>query len=279
MKIAFWSPMHGTGATANLMALMLAIAEDSDRSVLLTQTHYCMNDLEGPLVSGLKGADREDYFTDMGIDAVIKYYKSGMLSKEILESCATEITDRISLLAGTRQCSRTAFENGMVSRIVERIFDASEEFYDWVVIDTNSGFSQTSTSILKDADIVVVTLRQNRALLDELFRNEEFLGIDNDRVFYIFGSYDPDSKYTLSNLKHIYRNISSANSAGLPHCTGYMDALCDRRAADYIRSGLNDPERSDREFFSALKEASKKLVSMTEKAAKAARTAKAGRSA
>ena len=58
-----------------------------------------------------------------------------------------------------------------------------------------------------------------------------------------------------------------------------MDALCDRRAADYIRSGLNDPERSDREFFSALKEASKKLVSMTEKAVKAARTAKAGRSA
>ena len=39
MKIAFWSPMHGTGTTANLMALMLAIAEDSDRSVLLTQTH------------------------------------------------------------------------------------------------------------------------------------------------------------------------------------------------------------------------------------------------
>ena len=55
-----------------------------------------------------------------------------------------------------------------------------------------------------------------------------------------------------------------------------MDALCDRKAAGYIRSGLNDPERSDREFFAALKEASKKLLSMTTKATK---VIKAGRSA
>lgn len=270
MKIAFWSPLHGTGATANLMALMLAISEESERSILLTQTHFCMNDLEGPLTSELEGADRDDYFFNMGIDAVIKYFKAGMLSRDILEGCATDITDRISLLAGTRQCSRTAFENGMVSRIVEHIFDASQEFYDWVVIDTNSGFSQASTSILKDADIVAVTLRQNRSLLDELFKNEAFLELDNDRIFYLFGSYDPDSKYNLNNLRHIYGNINSLNSAGLPHSTGYMDALCDKKATGYIRSGLKDRERSDREFFAALKEASKKFLSMTAKAGRGA---------
>ena len=270
MKIAFWSPLHGTGATANLMALMLAVSEECDRSILLTQTHFSMNDLEGPLTAELEGANRDDYFFNMGIDAVIKYFKAGMLSKEILEGCATDITDRISLLAGTRQCSRTAFENGIVSRIVGHIFDASQEFYDWVVIDTNSGFSQTSTAILKDADIVAVTLRQNRSLLDGLFKNETFCELDNNRIFYIFGSYDPDSKYNLNNLRHIYGNITSLNSAGLPHCTGYMDALCDKKATGYIRAGLNDRERSDREFFEALKEASRKFLVMTAKAGKSA---------
>ena len=83
-----------------------------------------------------------------------------------------------------RTMLRTAFENGIVSRIVGHIFDASQEFYDWVVIDTNSGFSQTSTAILKDADIVAVTLRQNRSLLDGLFKNETFCELDNNRIFH-----------------------------------------------------------------------------------------------
>ena len=49
MKVAFWSPFHGTGATANLLALSVAVSELMDKKVLVTQTHYNMNNLEGPL--------------------------------------------------------------------------------------------------------------------------------------------------------------------------------------------------------------------------------------
>ena len=266
MKIAFWSPLHGTGTSANLMALILAAAEDRDSSVLLTQTHYNLNDLEGPLTSELEGAGRDDFFFNMGIDALIKYFKSGMISKEIMESCAIGITERVSLIAGTRQSSRSAYENSIVSRIVERVFETAEEYYDWVVVDTNAGYSEVSLEMLETADVVIVLLRQNRNLLDALFKDSRFMAINQEKIFYLFGSYDPDSKYNLNNLKHIYSRINSSNSGGIPHSTGYMDALCDRRVTRFIRNGLGDREREDKDFFEALKENKKKIISMIDKA-------------
>ncbi len=266
MKIAFWAPLHGCGTTADLMAVMLAIASEHEKSVLLSQTHYDRNDLEGPLTGHLEGAGKADFFFNMGIDALVKYFKSGLLSKDIIESCTIEITKKISLLSGTRQSSRAAYDNDTVGRIVEHVFEKSEEYYDMVAIDVDAGYSQNSCSTLEKADIVVVNLRQNLRMIDDLFKNREFSRIDPSKVFYLFGCYDQDSKYNLTNLRHIYSNINSSNSSGIRHNTGYLDAICDRRAVKFINSGLSEKGNTDKMFFKELENTSKRLSVMIKKA-------------
>ncbi len=265
MKIAFWAPLHGCGTTADFMAVMLAIASEHDRSVLLTQTHFDRNDLEGPMTGHLEGSGRADFFFNMGIDALIRYYKSGLLSKDIVESCTIEITKKISLLSGTRQTSRAAYDNDTVGKIVEHVFEKAEEFYDMVAIDVDAGYSENSCSALEKADIVVVNLRQNLRMIDDLFKSREFSMIAS-KAFYLFSSFDQDSKYNLTNLRHIYSTINSSNSSGIRHSTGYLDAICDRRAVKFINSGLSENGNADRLFFKELESTAKKLSAMIKKA-------------
>lgn len=262
MKIVFWSPMHGTGATANMLAITLAIAGRHDSKILMTQTHYAMNNLEGPLVGELDGRRESEYWRDTGIDAVIRYFKSGMLSREIMNSCAIDLTDRLSLLTGTRQSSKQTYDDDILRRIVSRILDTAEDYYDFVTIDTNSGYSSTSIDTVRSADVVIVTLRQNIDMINELFENEKFKKLDPKRIFYLFGSYDAYSKYNLGNIRRMYRRINSRNSGGLPHCTAYMDALCDNRALRYISSNLVAEEYGDSEFFRALCDVSERITSL-----------------
>ncbi len=270
MKIAFWSPLHGTGTTAGLAAAVLAASKETDKRILMTQTHFNLNDLERPLISGLEGSNRDDFFMNMGIDAVIKYYKAGDLTRDILESCVFNISDRVSLLSGTRQTSRSAYDNGIVNKIIAHVYEVAEQYYDLLVIDTNAGYSASSLMTLESSDIIVVNLRQNRHMLDELFSNKVFMSFDPDRIFYIFGSYDPDSKYNLHNIRRLYKPVNSSNSEGIPHCTAYMDALSEKRTIRFIDFCLSEKDTVNGDFASSLKDLSKKLRVMVGKAGRTA---------
>lgn len=263
MKIAFWSPMHGTGATANMLAVALAVACRKDRSILLTQTHYSMNNLEQPLLGRTTGEEDADYFRDTGIDAVVRYFKAGILSEEILNNCAIDVAPGLSLLAGTRQSSRETYETDVLRSIVGHILGKAQEYYDWVVVDTNSGYSMSSFETVLGADIIVVNLRQSKRMLDDFFANEAYEKLKSRKLFYLFGSYDPKSKYNLRNLRHMYKDITAANSGGMPHCTEYMDALCDNNAFRYITTNIvADSDYSDISFFAGLREITDKLIKM-----------------
>lgn len=263
MRIAFWSPMHGTGATANMLAVALAVAASGDRKILMTQTHYCMNNLEKPLIGELGGMRDSDFFRDTGIDAVVRYFKSGLLSRDIISNCSIDLTPNLVLLAGTKQSSRQTYDSLVMRRMVGYVLDTAEQYYDWVVIDTNSGYSAGSFETVENSDIVVVTLRQSRDMIDGLFASEDFKRIESKRIFFLFGSYDANSRYNLQNLRRMYKRITASNSGGLPHCTAYMDALCENRALNYMSANLvADEDIEDNEFFTELKEISAKIIAM-----------------
>lgn len=266
MKIVFWSPMHGTGATSNLLAFAFAASQSMGHSILLTQTHYNLNNLEEPLMGGI--ADDREFYRDTGIDAVVRHFKAGSLSREVIDNCSIGITDRLSLLAGTRQASRQTYDSGVMHKIVGHVIDAAQEYYDWVIVDANSGYANGTADLLQDADIVVVTLRQDTGMIDALFANEEFTRIDRNKVFYLFGSYDPDSRCNLTNIRRAYTAINHSNSGGLPHCTSYMDAINEHRVSGYISDYLvADRDYADYTFFEALRTIADSLERMIQRTA------------
>lgn len=258
MKIAFWSPMHGTGVTANMLAVSLSVAEQEETRLLLTETEG--GNMSNELVSNGLCEQRGYRSDESGIDGVIRYFKSGILTREIMENCSIDLTGRLSLLAGAGREVMDTTDSNHLRKMVGRIFDIAQDYFDWVIIDTLSGYSKASIDTIADADIVVVNLRQNRHMLDALFANEEFLKLNKDKLFYLFGSYDPNSKYNLSNLRRMYRHINQNNSGGLPHCTTFMDAMTDSRTLRYFAAGQVAEEYGEQEFFRALEEVRKKLV-------------------
>ncbi len=263
MKIAFWSPLHGTGATASLLATAIALSEIQKKKIIITHTHYSLNNLERPLLGNIKEID---FFRDTGMDAVLRHFRSGNVTEEQVSDCSIRISENLYLLAGTKTSSREGYESSIVRSMILHIVSIIEQYYDMVFVDTNSGNNTNSLKIIEECDIVVVILRQDRYLLDSLFENDV---IKNKEVFYLFGDYDNESKYSISNIRHIYRKIKKNNSGIIPHNPGYNDAICDEKVLKYLTRNLgkngNEP---DHKFFEELITTTKRFDMFIEESAR-----------
>lgn len=247
MKIAFWSPLHGTGASSSLLAFGVACSYLKAKKIIVTQTHFNLNNLERPL---LGMSDSKELFRDTGLDAIMRHFKSGNITEEHIRDCSIKIHDYLYLMAGTGIPNREGFENNIARSMLVHILSVMENYFDIVLVDTNSGNNEYSMKIIDECDVVVVSMRQNRFFLEKFFDEGLF---ENKKVFYLFSDYDPDSKYSLFNIRHLYKNINKSNSAYLPHDTGYMDAVSDGRVRKYISSNLESDMGYPDDFFTQLK--------------------------
>ena len=232
MKIAFWSPFHGTGTTACIMAVAGAMSQYYGRRCLLTQTHFEMNDLDEALAGKLAEQDGEDYCRDMGTDALIRYFKAGILTEDMVGSCTVSLSDRLSLLIGSRQTMRESFESAVFTGMLLKIYRAAEKFFDVLLIDVNSGYSRQSMEMIENADLVAVVLRQGRRWTGD-FIKRGFPVKDKER-FYLFGRYFAESKYSLKNMRKLYGDIAGSNSGIIPFDAEYMDVIDERRVLRYF---------------------------------------------
>ena len=249
MKIAFWSPLHGTGTTSSMLAVAIAYAELENKKVLLTQTHYNLNNLEQPLIGDV---GEEDFFRDIGIDAVLRHFKSGNITKDQISDCTIQVGRSLYLLAGTRNSSREGYESSMVKGMLSHIFREVEKYYDIVFIDTNSGENEYSLSVIEECDAVVILLDQNLYMLDSFFENDI---LKNKNIFYLFADYDSESKYSLKNLSHKYKKINKYNSACIMHSAQFSDAISDKKVFKFITDDLDcDRFHTGFTFFTSLKD-------------------------
>lgn len=254
MKIAFWSLLHGTGTSSSLLAVATLFSILRQKKIAVTQTHYNLNNLEKPLLGTVESSD---FFRDTGIDALIRHFKSGSITKEHIENCSIKISENLYLMAGTKINNREGFENGIARSMLVHILSEMERHFDMVFIDTNSGNNKFSMKVIDDCDAVVVSLRQNRQLLDSFFEMNPF---ESRKVFYLFSDYDSESKYSLHNIRHLYKEINKQNSSFLPHDTLYMDAICDEKVLGYLSSLPMLQESSVKDgFYSALEETIEKI--------------------
>lgn len=268
MKIAFWSPFHGTGATSNMLAISLMFSEHKELSkkCLITQTHYNMNNLEKPLLGDVENAGA--FFRDTGLDALCRTFKRGDFTESDIDKCAIKVSKNLYLIAGTQagkkgDLYRSAFESGESKEIIEKSIDLADKFYDIVFVDTNPGQNSQTKGLLERCDVVVVNLRQDGESLEDAL---DMPVLKDKKVFYLYGSYDSYSKYTLKNIRKMHKELNKYNSGGIPHCTQYMDALTDNKVLKYISANLYaDEDHADYEFFQSVYEVAGLIADMADK--------------
>ena len=76
----------------------------------------------------------------------------------------------------------------------ETLFQCLEEAADLLFVDTESNRNLSTTSILSDADLIVVNLRQDTKMLTEFFENHPII---RNKAFFLIGKYQPNHTYNL----------------------------------------------------------------------------------
>lgn len=251
MKIAFWSPVHGqAGTSSNIMGIALCAGMLYRKRSILMQTHFGMNNLEAPLVgSNTKSKASSDYFRDVGLDALVRNFKSSRLTHEMLYNCGiTLLGTNVSLLPGTAKSNIKAYEHEM-EQVLIPLLKTMEDFTELLLIDVNSGYQPISLKILGSCELKVINLSQNMNMLEAYLSNiPKHL---EDRVFYLFGNYDENSKYNIHNLRRRYfKYITAANSEVIPYHTHFRDSQSDGKVVEFIKSNLYCNKKDENYSFS-----------------------------
>lgn len=237
MIIGSWSPFHGTYSTANLLAIAECIANTYDKKVLIMQTHFTMNNLEKPLLGSLDSTNESIFFKDIGLDAVVRHFKSGSFNEESVANSCVTVSDNLSLLAGTRQRDRSVYNNETEREIVAKIIRELGKMYDVVLVDTNAGLSDASLEVLNVAERIIVNLRQNKEMIETTLNNAELNRLaEKAKFFYCFGAYDDCSKLSIRNVRRNFKKIYTDNSGVVPYLSQYNDAISDCRVHSFLSS-------------------------------------------
>ncbi len=256
MKIVFWSPLHGqTGSTSNILAVALLTGLYYRKRSILTQTHFQYNNLEAPLVgvNPYQAASKE-YFREVGIDTIIRCFKAAKLDKDTIENCCIALGNtKLLLLPGTSKTIKEVFDYEMEA-VMGNLLKAMEEVCGIVLVDLSSGDNTLSHKLMQEADLIVVNLCQNTGVVEEYFQRYAMF-MQEKKVFYLFGKYDRNSKYNISNLRRKYNKMKAVNSGVIPYSTGFMDAMTDGHVIDFFRSASVNHRREEEYYFmsSALK--------------------------
>lgn len=227
---------------------------------MVTQTHFNLNNLEASLISISQSISKE-YFLDVGIDALVRNIKSSPLDEDILENSSISLLNKkLNLLPGTFKNNRDIYEAD-ISKTIYGILHAVASYYDIVFIDTNSGSNDLTMKILQNADFIIVNLSQNKYIIEDYSSNYQ---LNPDKIFYLIGNYDRNSRYNLNNIQKNYRWLKNNNTAVIPYNTEYMDAQSDGQVIPFMIHNLNcDKGDHNAYFITEVKKAVIKIMNYT----------------
>lgn len=246
MVIANYSPQHGqTGATSNMLAIILALVLTEEQNILVMQSHFKMNNLEASLLKKPKQTLAVDPFDDYGMDSLIRNKNMTALDKQLIENSSYSFLDgKLQLLPGTRKVSGEDYEKE--SSVLLDIMETAKECYDQVFIDVSSRESELTNQILNTADLVIVNLCQNQQVLETFFSSER---IDLPNKLYLFGNYDCRSRYNITNLLHQFRGLDKKKTLPIAYCVGYRDAIWDADVIRFFQKNLQGKKTNKNDTF------------------------------
>lgn len=234
---------------------MLAIAImgilTRSRKTAVLQSHFDLNNLEGPFTKRGRQPEEELWIPEIGIDILVRNYKTARLKPEQIYNASFSLMDnQLNLYPGTKKGSREVYEME-AQRAFNAVVDKIEECHDNVFIDVASGYSENSRSILENADVAVINLSQNRYVLERYFERP----LHHEKIVYLIGDYNTASSYSLRNLEKIYPRLKGRTGV-IPITAGFLDAQNDGRIIPFLLKNLDCTKDSKNyEFIQAVKNA------------------------
>lgn len=203
-KIVLWSPVPAkVGQTHAAIALATLMAIEEDYSNLLIYSQWLSNKIS---------SSYEDYYTlkskgvfgnsSMGITALTRLGESNKLTPESIRNYSKPILkQRLDTMYGLNAVTRDQYQD--LVKNFPGIVQKANEAYDIVWIDSSKGMEREYIrETLKKADLVICTLCQDIAILDEAIKeiNSNEILKEKHKIL-LMCDYEAKSRYNIPNIR------------------------------------------------------------------------------
>lgn len=250
-SVVFWSPASGqTGTTTNLIAAASLLGlEYSARLLVLGHLQSRRAPLEQAYMRRRVPAEGDlAVAADTGIDALLRLAHNRKLqSRSIRDYTVPLLKDRLDLLPGSNKADKAFISSA--KDLLSPLLETVKRYYDLVLIDGGSGTGSGWTqALLQQADTVVISLNQNRFLLDRFFHvAQSHPLLAGKRRLIVLGQYDGHSAMTAKNVARQYKLQSPVYP--ISHHSGWLDASQGGRAIDFLFRNRQAPRDHDNYAF------------------------------
>lgn len=232
MLVAFWGPTAGqTCTTSSMLAVSAMLVLDYSLKIAVTSISPGDMLLNRALSQLILRPGRRTKNDSGGMDGILRLAECELLTPSSLRDYTESVLkDRLDLLSVPSTGTEERLHHAL-----PLIVHTASRYYDLFFVNATAGVSDPATALLLEkADLIVVTLNQNAALLDSYFASVEnrFFSKDKKHI-YCIGSYDGTSKYSLERLKRTYK-LPASKTGAVPRNTRFMDAVCDGNLLDYL---------------------------------------------
>ncbi|MGE7843535.1 hypothetical protein ACQKNX_22500 [Lysinibacillus sp. NPDC093712] len=241
--IVTWSPVQGQGCTSNTAALAAVFALNYQVQTLITHTQFSESILEEIFNKAHKMVG-----FDSGLKALERLAKSNLIKPDaVIDYTETIYNNRLDILGGSQTYQGD-------TAILQSLLHVTRDAYDLVWIDTATGTPDELTeSVLKAADVVLVTLPQNKFILDRFFiqKKDYPTFLDGKNVVYLIGTYDSEAALNVRKIKGTY-NLKKIMSVPYSHL--FKNAYNTNSVTEFFhRNKLVRKNHPVHEFYESLK--------------------------
>jgi MinD-like ATPase involved in chromosome partitioning or flagellar assembly len=194
-----------------------------------------------------------------GMDALFRDAKGDRLNDSSVEDASIRLYSKLAIYPMPTSTRLNIVENTLMETY-EDIVEAVDKCNDFVFVDARGGASALNQKVLASADVLVICLNQNIGTIDTYFTK---FNLQSRRVFTLIGNYDRQQSVSMKNVRKRYKTLKSANSAVIPHCSGFSDAMNEGKLLHWMSVNKEcDKNDVNYPFIKEVGLASKKIVTM-----------------
>lgn len=237
--IVTWSPIAGQGGSSTLTSSLASIMSlETSKKVLFTHAKQAKTVLDTIYKTS------ESDLTRGGMEGLERLVKSKMLQPESIPDYTEPIyIGKLDYLQSGYNEEISEREN--TARLFA-VLRAALESFDVVFANVGSGIDSIATQeLLKQADIVLVNLPQNRYVVEKFFNGELMPEELKNRLYYVVvTNYDPKATYSVRNIKR--KSKTKSKIFAFPYSTELKNAINLGNLSDfYYRVHSTKPKKGN----------------------------------
>lgn len=211
MVLTFYKIIDYGYTTSNAVSVALASVIKGKKTVIVDLNFKTTFSIQDAFIVG----GNSKYFSDVGIDSLMRTVTSQDISRSSIEDSTIQITDNLHIVPKTANNSISVFREN-IGKSLKYVLGVLDSYFDVVIVDVGR-YKPAENDLLKSLSSVMVECVPQCIRTFNAMKGER----RKDAVFAV-GNYCSDSKIGKYKLKSTF---GSGTLACIEHSTDFADAM------------------------------------------------------